>query len=88
MTPPGKDISARLEALLATDEDLRRLMAGDWIRYRTSPALQELTREAHATCAKINRVYYEDQALARRLFQDLIPGAGQGIDFSPPISID
>ncbi|MDH6182203.1 maltose O-acetyltransferase [Microbacteriaceae bacterium SG_E_30_P1] len=78
----------RFEALLAEDEDLRRLVDGGWIRYRTSPALQELTWDAHATCARINRTYYDDPVEAQRLFEELIPGAGTGIDFRPPISID
>jgi maltose O-acetyltransferase len=78
----------RMAALLATDEDLQRLVAGDWIRYRTSPALQELSWDAHATCARINQIFYNDPAEARRLFHKLIPGAGKDIDFRPPISID
>jgi maltose O-acetyltransferase len=78
----------RMEALLAADEDLQRLLAGDWIRYRTSPALQELTWEAHSTCARINHVFYDDPAEAGRLFRELVPGAGEDIDFRPPISID
>lgn len=78
----------RFEALLATDEDLRRLVAGDWVRYRTSPALQELTWDAHSTCATINRIYYDDPDEAKRLFHELVPGAGKDIDFRPPISID
>lgn len=78
----------RLATLLETDEDLQRLVAGDWVRYRTSPALQELTWEAHSTCATINRIYYDDPAEAQRLFFALVPGAGVGIDFRPPISID
>ncbi|MFJ4501225.1 sugar O-acetyltransferase [Streptomyces sp. NPDC088864] len=78
----------RMEALLAIDEDVQRLVAGDWIRYRTSPGLQELSWEAHSTCAKINQIYYDDPAEAIRLFHELVPGAGEGIDFRPPISID
>jgi maltose O-acetyltransferase len=89
MTQPGVTmIDARMEALLAVDEDLRNLVAGDWVRYRTSPALQELTWEAHSTCARINRLYYDDPEEAQRLFRELVPGAGEGIDFRPPISID
>lgn len=84
----GAGSDERFAELLASDEDLRRLVAGDWIRYRTSPALQELTREAHATCALINRIYDEDPAEADRLFRQLIPGAGEGVDFRPPLSID
>lgn len=78
----------RMRALLTADEDLRRLVAGDWIRYRTSPALQELSWDAHSTCAKINRIFYDDPAEARRLFRELVPGAGEDIDFRPPLSID
>ncbi|AYG05322.1 sugar O-acetyltransferase [Gryllotalpicola protaetiae] len=63
-------------------------MGGDWIRYRTSPALQELSWKAHATCATINRTFYEAPDEAQRLFHELVPGAGAGVDFRPPISID
>lgn len=84
----GAGAEERFETLLATDEDLQRLVAGDWVRYRTSPALQELTWVAHSTCATINRIYYDDPAEAQRLFHALVPGAGEGIDFRPPISID
>ena len=78
----------RFEALLAEDEDLQRLVAGDWVRYRTSPALQELTWDAHSTCTTINRIYYDDQPEAERLFHELIPAAGAGVDFRPPVMID
>lgn len=78
----------RFSTLLSEDDDLQRLMGGDWIRYRTSPALQELTGVAHAACAEINRVYFDDPAEAKRLFSELVPGAGEGIDFRPPLSID
>jgi len=81
-------VDDKMEALLPADEDLQRLVAGDWIRYRTSPALQKLSWEAHATCATINRIFYDNPEEAKRLFHDLIPGAGEGIDFRPPISID
>src|SRR5690606_854845 len=74
--------------LAAKDEDLRSLLAGDWIRYRTSPALQELSWHAHSVCAEINRIYYEDPEEAQRLFETLVPGAGEGISFRPPISLD
>src|SRR5690606_38457830 len=67
---------------------LRRLLDGDWIRYRTSPALQELSWDAHAICATINRIYYDDPEQARRLFHALVPGAANDIDFRPPIGID
>lgn len=84
----GEPIDARVRRLAEADPDLRRLLSGDWIRYRTSPALQELSWEAHAICDEINRIFYDAPDRARRMFRDLIPGAGDGIDFRPPISID
>ncbi len=78
----------RGQELAAGDEDLQHMLAGDWMRYRTSPALQTLTREAHSVCAEINRIYYDSPDTAQRLFRELVPGAGEGIDFRPPISID
>ena len=80
--------TTRMAELAATDEDLRNLLSGGWLRYRTSPALQELTRDAHATCDRIGRVYFEDVDEARRLFHRLVPGAEEGIDFRPPLTID
>lgn len=89
MPHPGDDlIDERVRAWAAQDDDLRHLLAGDWMRYRASPALQTLTREAHAACVEINRIYYDDPAEAQRLFRALVPGAGEGVDFRPPISID
>ena len=88
MTNTARTVSEKVESMLATDDDLRRLLAGDWIRYRTSPALQELSWDAHSTCATINGIYYDDPEQARQLFAELVPGAGDGIDFRPPISID
>ncbi|MEO7123454.1 MAG: sugar O-acetyltransferase [Lacisediminihabitans sp.] len=81
-------IDERVRALAAEDEDLRSMLADDWMRYRTSPALQQLTQEAHSVCAEINRIYYDSPTEAQRLFHNLVPGAGEGIDFRPPISID
>lgn len=88
MTEHDPFVDDRMSELLPTDEDLQRLVAGGWIRYRTSPALQELSWEAHATCARINRIYYDDPVEANRLFHELVPGAGEEIDFRPPLSID
>ena len=88
MTQQAQFIDDRMAALLEADEDLRHMVAGDWMRYRASPALQELTREANAVCAVINRIYYDDAVEAMRLFHGLVPGAGAGIDFRPPIRID
>jgi len=88
VTQQVKFVDDRMAALLEADEDLQRMVAGDWMRYRTSPALQKLTREANATCALINRIYYDDPDEAVRLFHDLVPGAGAGVDFRPPVRID
>jgi maltose O-acetyltransferase len=79
---------ASFDEMLATDIDLRNLLAGEWIRYRTSPALQELTRRAHAVCATFNRDYYDDPDHALRLFKELVAGVGAGVDIRPPVSID
>lgn len=81
-------IDERVRALAAVDEDLQHLLADDWMRYRTSPALQELTQAAHSVCATINRIFYDSPTEAQRLFHDLVPGAGEDVDFRPPISID
>jgi len=60
---------------------VRKLANGD-------QELQELTREAHSIRAEINRIYYDSPVEAQRLFEELVPGAGVGIDFRPPINID
>lgn len=80
--------AGRMAALAGQDEDLRSLLSGGWLRYRTSPALQELTWEAHAACARIGSIFYDDPGAARRLFHQLVPHAEDGIDFRPPLSID
>ncbi|WP_324014602.1 sugar O-acetyltransferase [Microbacterium sp. JZ37] len=77
-----------MPVLAAQDEDVRSLLSGGWIRYRTSPALQDLSWRAHALCARIGQIYHDDLDEARRLFRELVPGAGDGIDFRPPLSID
>ena len=78
----------RLRALLAEDEDVHALFAGEWIRYRASQTLPALTWEAQSTCARINRIFFDDPDEAQRLFAELVPGAGSGIDFRPPINLD
>ncbi len=50
--------------------------------------MPELTREAQSTCDRINRIYFEDTAEAERLFRKLVPEAGEGVDFRPPIRLD
>jgi len=81
-------VDDRIRALAAGDEELRRLLAGDWMRYRVSPALQQLTRDAHATCSEITRIFDHSPDEAMRLFHELVPGAGDGIDVRPPVRID
>ena len=80
--------AATMAALVAQDEDLRSLLDGGWLRYRTSPALQRLTWEAHAACARIASLYWDEPDAARGLFRRLVPGAADGVDFRPPLSID
>lgn len=77
-----------LDQLITAHEDVRALFAGEWMRYRTSPILPRLTAQTQATCALINRIYFDDTPRAVRLFHRLIPGAGKGVDFRPPISLD
>ncbi|MBN9214993.1 MAG: acetyltransferase [Microbacterium sp. SCN 70-200] len=78
----------RLARLIEEHDDVRALFAEEWIRYRTSTVLPELTREAQSTCARINRIFFDDPAEALRLFHELVPGAGSGIDFRPPLNLD
>jgi maltose O-acetyltransferase len=77
-----------LQALLDEYEDVRRLFDGDEMQYRKSNILPELTWEAQSTCARINRMFFDDQSEANRLFHELIPGAQEGVEFRPPINID
>ena len=77
-----------LNTLLETDDDVRRLFEGRPMQYRKSKSLPDLTWQAQSTCDRINRVFFEDQDEAMRLFHDLVPGAGDGVDFRPPINLD
>jgi maltose O-acetyltransferase len=74
---------ASLDELLSEDADVRALFAGEWIRYRASTSLPELTWHAQSTCDRINRIFFEDPDEAQRLFGELVPGTGSGIDFRP-----
>lgn len=78
----------RLSDLIDQHDDVRALFAGEWIRYRASEQLPELTWEAQSTCARINRIFFDEPDEALRLFHELIPGAGDGIDFRPPLNVD
>ena len=77
-----------LEQLKQDHPDVAKLFADDWLQYRKSEILPELTREAQSTCDRINRIYFEDTAEAERLFRKLVPEAGEGVDFRPPIRLD
>jgi maltose O-acetyltransferase len=81
---PPQDV----DELIARYNDVRALFAGEWMRYRTSDILPRLTAQTQATCALINRIYFDDTPRAVRLFHRLIPAAGKGVDFRPPISLD
>ncbi len=81
-------VTDRLARLIEEHDDVRALFAEEWIQYRTSAKLPDLTWEAQSVCARINRVYFDDPGEAMRLFHELIPGAGSGIDFRPPINLD
>ena len=80
-----------LEQLKQDHPDVAKLFADDWLQYRKSEILPELTREAQSTCDRINRIYFEDTAEAERLFRELVPEAGEGVDLlivgGGPISI-
>ena len=39
-------------------------------------------------CAKINRIFFDDPVEAYRLFHELVPDAGEGVQFTPPFNVD
>lgn len=86
------DMTTNHERLLAhlidEHDDVRAQFAGEWVRYRESPTLLDLSWKTQSTCDRINRIFYEDPDEARRLFRELVPGAGDGIDFRPPFNLD
>ena len=55
-----------LEQLKQDHPDVAKLFADDWLQYRKSEILPELTREAQSTCDRINRIYFEDTAEAEQ----------------------
>lgn len=77
-----------LEQLKRNHPDVQKLFDDEWLQYRKSDILPKLTWEAQSTCAKINRIYFDDPDEAMRLFRNLVPGAGEGVDFRPPIRLD
>lgn len=88
MTAALQEALDDLARLAEHDEDLRALLAHDWLRYRSSPALQKLTHDAHAACARFGQLYSISPDQARALFAELVPGAGAEIDVRPPVTID
>lgn len=40
------------------------------------------------TCATINRIFFDDPDEAYRLFHELVPDAGEGVQFTPPFNVD
>ena len=76
------------EALIASDEDLTKLFAGKPTQYRKSKSLPKFTGEAMRACAKINRIFFDDPDEAYRLFHELVPDAGEGVQFTPPFNVD
>ncbi|MBW3083476.1 sugar O-acetyltransferase [Bifidobacterium phasiani] len=81
-------MAADLKTLLETDEDVRRLFEGRPMQYRKSRSLPDLTWQAQSTCARINRIFFDEPDEAQRLFRELVPGAGEGVEFRPPINLD
>lgn len=77
-----------LQQLIDTDEDVRRLFAGEPMQYRKSDSLPNLTWQAQSTCARINRIFFDNPQEAMQLFHELVPGAGEGVEFRPPINLD
>lgn len=68
--------------------DAAKLSIDDWLRYRKSEILPGPMREAQSAYDRINRIYLEGTAEAERLFRKLVPEAGEGVDFHPPIRLD
>lgn len=72
-----------LEQLKQDHPDVAKLFADDWLQYRKSEILPELTREAQSTCDRINRIYFEDTAEAERLFRELVARGRRGRGLPP-----
>lgn len=77
-----------VERLRRAYPDVDRLFSDKWMQYRKSEILPKLTWRSQATCAKINQIYFDDHKEAMRLFRALVPEAGEGVDFRPPIYLD
>ena len=85
-----KDIvmTQETEELIASDEDLTRLFTGKPTQYRKSKSLPKFTGQAMQMCAKINRIFFDDPDEAYRLFHELVPDAGESVQFTPPFNVD
>jgi maltose O-acetyltransferase len=77
-----------LEELMEQYPDVYKQFTEQPNQYRKSEILPKITWETQAICHKINEIFYDDFDEAMRLFHEMIPGAGEGIDFRPPFSID
>lgn len=77
-----------LNTLLETDDDVKRLFEGRPMQYRKSKSLPGLTWQAQSTCDRINRIFFDDPDEAMRMFRELVPESGEGVEFRPPINLD
>lgn len=68
--------------------EYQKLVDGDWFRYRANDDLPDRTRATNAACHEINATYRTDPERAVEMFRDLAGGAGEGLDFRPPIYLD
>ena len=48
----------------------------------------EIHRRGHARLREINRIFFDDPDEAYRLFHELVPDAGEGVQFTPPFNVD
>ncbi|EFA22636.1 sugar O-acetyltransferase [Bifidobacterium gallicum] len=84
-------MDARVEEALRNypdDDDLRRLFEGEPTQYRKSMTLPRHVAEAARMCSRINAVYYDNPDEAYRLFHEFVPGAGEGVQFTPRFEIE
>lgn len=79
---------AQALAAYPDDEDLRRVVTGLPTQYRKSRTLQGHTARGAKMCAAINALYYDDPDEAYRLFHEFVPGAEEGVQFTPRIDIE
>ncbi|MDO5694838.1 MAG: sugar O-acetyltransferase [Aeriscardovia aeriphila] len=80
--------SAHVQEMMDKYPDVAKLFGDEWLQYRKSDILPQLTWEAQATCDEINRTFFTDNEHAMKLFHELVPEAGEGVDIRPPIRLD